>query len=498
MTINTRRMLWFGIGTGLTLLIGGRFNISLAAWIAPVLLLRFFRSSEKPWREGALLWLVTAATAIISWKGATFLNNVHPLAESGLFLVTGLIGMLPLVIDRAYYRRYGSSFWLSFVYPVAATAIDFLSGGDSPFGSFGAAAYSQRDFLPIMQFAAITGIWGIGFVIAWFASLLNYAWDQGLRVTKPMLLAGMLLVLILGWGFGRSLLTNPGTQTARVAGFSLPTGTINKLLPMLGSGDEQGFRQAVDKLHAQELVQIRTLAQQGANIVVLQEGAGLGYSDQVEELISAASAIAKEERIYIVLPTMAFGPAQPENIVRIIDPSGSIVLEHVKYGGNQFEGSLKGDGILRSVDTPYGRLSAIICWDADFPNIVRQAGQQQLDLLFIPANDWLEVKDIHAGMATFRAVENGMAIFRQTGQGVSLVTDSYGRVIERVDTFQQPSTGQFEAVHITETRLASVPTLYPRIGDIFGSMMQIGALGLLIALVVRRPWAWYRTKALAS
>lgn len=499
MNTTSRRILWFGIGAGLTFLIGGRWNLPLAAWVAPIFILRFFRTSEKPWREGVLLWLTTGITAIISWKGAIpqGLSAVHPLAESGLFLITGVIGMLPLVIDRAYYRRYGSTFWLSFIYPVATTAIDFLSSGDSPFGSFGAAGYSQRDFLPIMQLAALTGIWGIGFVIAWFASLVNYAWDHGFRITRPVALAGSVVVLILGLGFGRTLLPLPNVQTARIAGFSLPAGTFNRLLPML-QDNQEAFRQEVKRLHDAQLMQIRELARQGAHIVVLQEGAGLGMADQVQQLISAASAIAKEEQIYIVLPTMAFGTAQPENSVHIIDPSGAIVLEHVKYGGNQFEGSLKGDGILHSVDTPYGRLSAVICWDADFPDVIRQAGQQQVDLLFIPANDWLEVKDIHAGMATFRAVENGMAIYRQTGQGVSLLTDSYGQIMKRIDSYQQPSTGSLESIHITEASLASVPTLYPRIGDIFGTVMQVASLGLVLGLLVQRPWRQYRAKALAS
>jgi apolipoprotein N-acyltransferase len=120
------------------------------------------------------------------------------------------------------------------------------------------------------------------------------------------------------------------------------------------------------------------------------------------------------------------GKQPAENKVHIIDPNGEIVLTHVKYGGNDFEGSLKGDGVLQTVDTPYGKLSAVICWDADFPTVIKQAGEQNVDLLFVPANDWREVKDIHAGMATFRAVENGMSIFRQTGEGVSVVVDAYG------------------------------------------------------------------------
>ena len=166
MNTNAQRYVWLAIVSTLSLFIGGKWNIPLAAWIAPILLLRFFRSSNRPWRDGALLWLMMAITAIISWKGATSLVYIHPMAESMLFAVTAAIGLVPLMIDRAYYRRYGSTFWLTFVYPIAATAIDFLISGDSPFGSFGAAGYSQRGCLPIMQLAALTGIWGIGFVIA--------------------------------------------------------------------------------------------------------------------------------------------------------------------------------------------------------------------------------------------------------------------------------------------------------------------------------------------
>jgi apolipoprotein N-acyltransferase len=135
------------------------------------------------------------------------------------------------------------------------------------------------------------------------------------------------------------------------------------------------------------------------------------------------------------------------------------------------------------VDTPYGRLSAIICWDADFPNTVRQAGAQNVDLLFIPSQDWLGVRDIHAGMATFRAVENGLTIFRQTGQGVSVVGDPYGRVLHRVDSFDESATDGFVAVQKIQMSIRSMNTLYPALGDAVGYVMQIALLGLLVI-----PW----------
>jgi apolipoprotein N-acyltransferase len=243
-----------------------------------------------------------------------------------------------------------------------------------------------------------------------------------------------------------------------------------------------GFRQAVNELHAEELNQIRSMAENGAVMVSMQEAAGMGMTDQVEALIANASALAKEQGIYIILPILDVEKSPVENIVHIINPNGEVALTHVKYGGNQFEGSLKGDGVLQTVDTPYGRISSIICWDADFPNVIKQAGELDVDLLFIPANDWLEAKDIHDGMAAFRAVENGMSIFRQTGSGVSSAVDPYGRTLQRLDIFEEPGTGTFASVQSLDMPISSVPTLYPIVGDLVGNGMMVLTLGLVIGL----------------
>ena len=166
-----------------------------------------------------------------------------------------------------------------------------------------------------------------------------------------------------------------------------------------------------------------------------------------------------------------------------------VVLKHVKYGGNQFEGTLKGDGVLQVVDTPYGRLSAVICWDADFPDVIRQAGQMGVDILFVPSNDWLELRDIHAGMATFRGLEHGLVIFRQVGQGVSLVSDAYGRVLNRVDGFAAPTgaeDAQVAGLQQVSVPVGKVDTLDPILGDLFGNVMLLRLVGLLVGLVAAR------------
>jgi apolipoprotein N-acyltransferase len=479
------RYLWLVIVAILGFFIGSKWNIPLAGWLAPIFAIRFFRDSDKAWRDFLLFWLASAISTIVSWQGATFMSMIHPAAEAGFFLLMAPLGLLPYIIDRVYFRRFGSSAWLTLVYPVAATAMDYFSASGSPFGTFGAGAYSQRDFPAVMQIASVTGLWGITFVASWAASLVNHLWESGFKTTRLAWTFVGLLALILVLSFGRTLLPSAASQTAQIAGFSLPAGKFTELMKQLNSGDEAGLRQALDELHAQELDQIRAFARQGADIVILQEGAGMGYSEQVEKFTANASALAKEEGIYIILPTFDLGKSPAENEVRIIDPQGAVVLTHVKYGGNTFEGTLKGSGILQTVDTPYGKLSAIICWDADFPNVVKQAGAQNVDLLVIVSNDWLEVKDIHEGMAAFRAVENGLSIFRQTGQGVSAVIDAYGREIQRVDMFEENAAG-FTDMQMVETPIGSVETLYPVVGDSLGSAALLGMVGLLIGLFLTR------------
>jgi apolipoprotein N-acyltransferase len=481
------RFVWLALAAILSLFVGGKWNIPLAAWLAPIFAIRFYRDSEKGGQAFLWLWIISAIPAIISWQGATFMHFVHPAVEAIFFALITPISLIPYVIDRAYHRRFPQAAWLTLIYPIAATGMDFFSASGSPFGTFGAAAYSQRDFLPLMQIVSVTGLWGITFVFSWFASVMNHVWENGLKGNRTALTFACVLTLILGLGFGRTLSAAPAAQTAQVAGFSLPVGKMSQMLDQIQAGDEAGFRQTVDELHAMELDQIRKFAREGTDIVSLQEGAGMGQSDQVEKLLIDATLIADEEDIYIVLPTFDLGKQPPENIVRIIDPNGEIILEHVKFGGTQFEGSLAGSGVLQTVDTPYGKLSAVICWDADFPNVIKQAGEKDVDLLFIPSNDWNEVRDIHAGMAVFRAVENGMSIFRQTGQGVSVVTDAYGREYNHpVDVFEEEANGNFAAQQMVQTPIGSVDTIYPTVGDMIGNMMLIATLGLVIILWVKR------------
>ncbi|MCB0046237.1 MAG: hypothetical protein KDD92_12475 [Caldilineaceae bacterium] len=483
------RYLWLAAAALLGLFVGTKWNLPLAAWIAPVFALRFFRDSPKAGRAIVELWFASAIPMVIALHGSTFLSQLHPAAEPLFLFAITPIGLIPYLIDRAFQRRFTDTAWTTLVFPVAVTAADYLLSSDSPYGTFGAAGYTQRGFLPAMQIAAVTGIWGITFIINWLASLVNYFWEQRRRATRLGMAFALLVLLVITAGAQRVWTAPTPRETVAIAGFSLPNEEISILLGQLQNSDEAAFREQADSLHQRMLAEVEALAGGGAEIIALQEGVGLGYSDQVDSLLERAGAIARKHGVYIVLPLFDMGKDPAQNAVVIIDADGEVALRHVKYGGNLFEGTEKGDEILRTVDTPYGRLSAVICWDADFPLVMAQAGAQEVDLLFVPSNDWRGVKDIHAGMATFRAVENGLSLFRQTGSGVSLAVDAFGRTYSRVDSFADANadmSAEWPGIQRVTLPVGSVPTLYPRAGDGFGQLMVIALALLLVLLWVQR------------
>ena len=165
-----------------------------------------------------------------------------------------------------------------------------------------------------------------------------------------------------------------------------------------------------------------------------------------------------------------------------------VVVQRSGLVDDPHERCVPGSGELKMANTPYGTIGAIICWDADFPDIVKQAGEKKIDLLFVPANDWLEIRDLHANMASFRAVENGVPIFRQTGGGVSSVTDAFGRTINRIDVFEEEQTGKLDGIQLVNVPIGSTDTLFPHLGNSFGLFMFISMIGLVGSIwLVRKP-----------
>jgi apolipoprotein N-acyltransferase len=132
------------------------------------------------------------------------------------------------------------------------------------------------------------------------------------------------------------------------------------------------------------------------------------------------------------------------------------------------------------VDSPYGRLGAAICFDMDFPGLLKQAGRRETDILLVPSNDWREIDPWHSHMARFRAIEQGFNMVRQASNGLSLASDYQRRVLAAMDHFV---TDQRSLVAYVPGK--GVRTVYSRIGDMFSWMCML-CLGIFVFIGNRR------------
>jgi apolipoprotein N-acyltransferase len=74
-----------------------------------------------------------------------------------------LIFGLLVLLTRRFLLQNKSSVGV-FAYPVVMAAGEFVSLSCSRDGTAGSLAYAQSDYLPIIQIASLTGIWGIVFL----------------------------------------------------------------------------------------------------------------------------------------------------------------------------------------------------------------------------------------------------------------------------------------------------------------------------------------------
>jgi apolipoprotein N-acyltransferase len=227
-------------------------------------------------------------------------------------------------------------------------------------------------------------------------------------------------------------------------------------------------------------------ARDGARIIVWGETAAPVLEEDVGALVARAAALARQHGLYVQIGLIMFGETDRypflENRAILLDPSGATVWDYHKAHPTPGENMMIAAGPLTVpvVTTPYGRLATLICYDADFSELVRQAGQAGADILLVPSKDWQSVSAQHARMAAFRAVENGLWLVRPTLSGISGVIDPYGRVLAQADSF---SDGEPTATAVIVSR--STPTFYVRFGD-WSAYCCVAGPAVLAALALFR------------
>jgi len=508
-----------------------------AAWVAPIFLIALI-NQIKPWKSYVLAVSLLFLSSLVAYY------KVMPFP--GIFFVIMVLIMslqtaVPFWLNRLLYPRL-MGWKKTLVLPVALVAFEYINsfGGG---GTWGSLAYTQVSNFHLIQTASLTGIWGITFLIGWFASIFVWVMDEHWNwttVSKTVVFFGATLLSLLLYGL---IKTNPyfsGAQkTVRVAGITgsniaiiqsmyedvfgkwidVKEEELSQTSPELAELNK-GFVQYVEDPFDQKFKKTRLKltalqdsllarsgkeAAAGAKIISWSEALTFVIKSEEEELIKRGQSFARENHVYFLMTMASITPGKVEigakfmeNKAILIGPSGQTLNVFFKNRPVPVvEPSVAGNGYVPVTDTPFGKLATSICYDADFPQLMQQVGGQEADILFLPSGDWKEISPYHAQMAVVRAIENGVSLLRTVSGAQSIATDFHGRIIGSRNYYDDG-----EKALVAYLPVKGINTVYGLIGDALAWLCIAGLILLLVfsflnrkitpsnKFLISNQWSW--------
>lgn len=471
--------LWLALAFGFMIFSDGQWAFALAPWIALPMLLRFVRL-QKPLAGYAVAVGVMTLSSFIAWYGL-YPDSIPLPVQVFYYLLPSFMLALPYLADRLMAQRL-PGLLSTLVFPVAFTVMRYAMSFRPGNGTYGSLAYTQYGNLPLMQLVSVTGIWGIAFLISWFASTVNFCWDNKFvfsRIKKVAAVYLCVLAVVFVYGGARLLLMKPD-ETVRVAAVMTSDRTTARIMGEIPGQSPFNLQESLSVLKKKTV----RAADAGAKIIAWQEYADLISDEDIDEYVRHGQKIADQQNVYLLLTAGILDEdykEKGENVSILIDPEGKIRWKYLKsYLVPIVEEPYfkKGDKEIPTEETPYGKIASVICFDNDHPRYVWTA-DNDVGLLLVPSFDGTTLTPVHSRMAVFRAIENGFSILKPTGRGLSIAADYCGRVIAKQNYF----TTQ-KRVMLADLPMKPVFTIYSVIGNAFAWLCIVG-LVVLAAMAVR-------------
>lgn len=366
--------------------------------------------------------------------------------------------------------------WSVFAFPVLWCLFEFLLFRFSPDGTAGSIAYSESNFLPVVQVASITGILGISFLVTLVPSIISVIMFKGYRGKLYLFIAAFIVVSSLVFGVIRINHDEAGRANIMVG-----LGVIDEKFHSETNEPKQEDEIRAATMYA---AMITRLAQRGAQVVVLPEkmvNVKGEIGDSIKKIITGA---AESNHTMVVAGYTEFKADNTKhNNALVISPAGNILADYQKV--NLFEGEalnhfVPGDSIATFLyDVPSG---VAICKDMDYQDFMTKYADNKTRTLYVPAWDFIKDGWLHSRMAALRGVENGYAVVRSARQGRLTVSDVRGKILHEASCENNKAATLVGKISLGETQ-----TIYSRFGDWFSYANIIAAIYFFVMLVRKKP-----------
>ena len=480
--IVTPSLICLGVGVALSMVaLGGRWDVPLAAWFAPIFLLRFTRTSSTPLAlAGIVLALAAQMLALITSYGIAF---TVPIAL--ICLTVGVLYAIPYGLDRIFAARLGAVGRL-FLLPAAAALTEYLISMTPTGASLLTRANSQGENLALLQIISLLGPYSIGFLIALGATVANHIWEAPSRQSWVRYGGSFaaLIAAVLAYGQARTSYATqgPGPATVKVAGIvprvdlRQPASdgvTMANFPPSAASRSSTTTpekRALYAKIQDELLEDTRKAIASGARLVVWSETAAQMLESDKAAFLPRIADVARTGNAYV---NVGVGVPFERNETFLFGPDGRQLWHYRKNNPvPAMEPVAPFKNAPPVIQTPFGRVSNVICYDADFPALSRV----RTDVMLVPGWDWKEEAYAHTmKIARLRAIENGYSMLRVDYLGVSGAFDPYGRVLGLQNTLD----GKRNVMRI-DLPTKGVTTLYGLTGDLFAWCCAAATLTLCL------------------
>ncbi|HTS87579.1 MAG TPA: nitrilase-related carbon-nitrogen hydrolase [Gemmatimonadales bacterium] len=460
----------FFAGTGLS-------GVGALVWLAPVPVLVL---APRLSAVGAAC-AAFAAYLLGGLNLASYLYSLAPLPLVAAALIVPAVVLAGAVLLGRRAVGVLPAWAAALAFPAAWTTYEFLLARLSPNGTFGSLAYTQVDFLPVLQLASVTGIWGVTFLLCLVPAGIAAAWTLRARPTQAgaaLILPALALTVTLV--FGSLRLATPETGGTVSVGLATTDASIDRF-----NTTNWSTAQPVVAAYANR---VRLLGQRGARIVVLPEkfvGVTARYLDSAVAILGDA---ARAGHVSVVAGFNLLGGPEKRNIAAVIDPDGNLMFEYDKrHMLPGFEAGYRVGPAPAILDLPGGRAGIAICKDLDFPEWTRLYAEVGSNILLVPAWDFGRDRRLHSRMAIVRGVEDGLPIVRSAQDGLATVSDDRGRILVEAASASAPEV----LLTAQAVPLGDHSTLYVRLGDWFGwtsgMLLMVLLGGVLVQDVRARP-----------
>jgi apolipoprotein N-acyltransferase len=487
-------------------------DVSVLAWIAFVPLL-WATVELSPGRAFRIGWLSGFAFYL-----ATLYWVINPI--SGYTSAPLALAVLALLLMAAVLAAYTGAFvaglrlgeragvGVVLVAPPLWVALEWLRSYFFIGFPWVALGYSQYRNHNLIQFAEVTGVYGVSALVVLFNAVIfdvlrrRTAADRRRQVWTLALLTGLMVALpVAGHQRVAALRRTPAAGRLTVG---LVQGNIDQ-----GQKWDPAFQDAALDRYESLTVDAR---RGGAELVVWPETAAPFYfqaeGEQRDRLLRLPAAAGVD--LLFGSPAFEYDGADGLRLLNrayLVRRDGEVAGSYDKLRLVPFGEYVPFQQVLFFVDKivegvgdfaagrgpavlalPQGRFGVLICYEGIFPDLSRALVARGADFLVNITNDaWFgntSAPHQHLAMVTLRAIENRVPIVRVANTGVSAIVDVDGRI--------RWQTGLFEtAVRADTVQWPGVRTVYTRVGDVFAALC-----GLAVAVAAghalrrgRRPTA---------